>query len=79
MFNQPVYPKEDSEHKKRVRDRFLKLVKNTNWGDNEPSIPLSKRGRKPKVTERIKAVPRTPSEVEASKQKYNWFKKFEKK
>ena len=68
-----VYPKEDPEYKKLVRELLYKQVRNTKWNDVESSTSKP-RGRKPKSTTRIESKPRTASEEQASKQKYTWFK-----
>jgi hypothetical protein len=68
----PVYPKEDPEYRKKIMDRFLQLVKNTRW-EEECSVPKKSRGRKPKPSVRIEAVPRSEGEARVVGRKYNWF------
>jgi hypothetical protein len=56
----------------RVRERFYKQVRETNWGAPEECVYKS-RGRKPKPVVRYEAVPRTLFEKSAAG-KYNWIK-----
>jgi hypothetical protein len=63
----PVYPKQDLEYRKRTMEQFYKSVRDTKWPTEEEKIG-NPRGRKPKITERIPAKPR-------SSEKYNWFNK----
>jgi hypothetical protein len=62
----PVYPKPNPEYRKRVMNRFYKLVKETNWDNNCDEYQGKPRGRKAKAFVRIEAKPR-------GKEKYNWF------
>ena len=69
----------EDDYMKRVRERFYKTVRETNWGAPEERV-CKARGRKPKPIVRAEVKPRTPSEALASlkqhpviKQKYNWF------
>ena len=60
----------EDDYMKRVRERFYKTVRETNWGcDGEQ---MSKpRGRKPKQYTRPESVPhRSINEIKQSK--YNW-------
>lgn len=46
---EPVYPKEDPEFRKRIREDFYRKVKNTNWeAVGEDEYQGKPRGRKPK-------------------------------
>lgn len=66
---EPVYPKEDPEYRKVIMERFIQLVKNTRWiDDNE--YQGKKRGRKPKKSTRIDSVPRSEGEANAVGKKY---------
>ena len=67
MNKEPVYPKHDPEYRKRVMDRFYKLVRETNWNDTCGEYQGKPRGRKAKFIERPKAQPR-PGE-----KRYSWF------
>lgn len=60
------------EYMKRIREGFYKQVKNTNWGSEE-CVVSKPRGRKPKIMVRAESKPRSESEAQAVKQKYNWF------
>lgn len=73
MNNQPVYPKEDPEYRKKVLESFYKKVRETNWNDFEGERSTKPRGRKPKVVERAQSRPRTEGEkrvLEATKNKF---------
>jgi hypothetical protein len=60
---QPVYPKNDPEHRKRVMEKFYKHVKDTKWVDEEKTC--SKRGRKSQKVYR-------PETKSRQGEKYNW-------
>jgi hypothetical protein len=62
----------EDEYMKRVRERFYKTVRETNWGADEERV-CKPRGRKPKVYVRPDSIPRTPFE-RAAAGKYNWIK-----
>jgi hypothetical protein len=53
----------------RVRERFYKQVRETNWGAPEERV-CKARGRKPKPKVIAEQKPRTVKEYQA--QKYNW-------
>lgn len=74
MNDEPIYPKEDPEYRKKVMERFYQQIRNTDWGrDYGEDYKPNKRGRKPKPTSRIATKPRTQSEMKAIiKNKYNW-------
>ena len=57
----------NDDYMQRVRERFYKQVRETNWGITEERV------RKPKPVIRYEAVPRTAFEKAASG-KYNWIK-----
>jgi hypothetical protein len=62
----------NDEYMQRVRERFYKQVRETNWGAPEERV-CKARGRKPKPVVRYESQPRTPFERQALKQtKYNW-------
>jgi hypothetical protein len=68
-----IYPKEDPEYDKKVKEAFYKRVKDTRW--NEPSEIQSKpRGRKPKQVSRPEAKPRSEGEKRAAENKFFNFK-----
>jgi hypothetical protein len=62
----------NDEYMQRVRERFYKQVRETNWGVDEDRI-CKPRGRKPKPVVRYESQPRTPFE-RAATGKYNWIK-----
>ena len=62
----------NSDYMQRVRERFYKTVRETNWGTDEERV-CKPRGRKPKPSVRYESVPRTPFE-RAAAGKYNWIK-----
>ena len=62
----------NDDYMQRVRERFYKQVRETNWGITEERV-CKARGRKPKPVVRYEAVPRTSFE-KASSGKYNWIK-----
>ncbi len=66
MNKEPVYPKPNPEHRKRVMEQFYKKVRETNWNDSCGEYQGKPRGRKAKVIVRIPAKPRQG-------EKYNWF------
>jgi len=62
----------EDEYMKRGRERFYKIVRETNWGADEERV-CKARGRKPKPYIRYESQPRTPFERQVLKQtKYNW-------
>jgi hypothetical protein len=62
----------EDEYMKRVRERFYKIVRETNWGADEERV-CKPRGRKPKPYIRYESKPRSEGERQALKQsKYNW-------
>jgi len=63
---------DNSDYMQRVRERFYKTVRETNWGADEDRVCKS-RGRKPKPVVRYESQPRTPFE-RAAMGKYNWIK-----
>lgn len=65
MKREPVYPKPNPEHRKRVMDNFYKKVKETNWQDDEERISKP-RGRKSKIL-------RPEAKLRPCEKKYNWF------
>lgn len=65
---EPVYPKPNPEHRKRVMEQFYKKVRETNWNDTCGEYQGKPRGRKAKTFVRIEAKPR-------ASEKYNWFNK----
>lgn len=73
--NEPVYPKEDPEYRKRIMDKFYQQVKNTNWKEIDNGIKeKSKKGRKSKPIIKPKAVKEQHPKL---KPKINKFFKFE--
>jgi hypothetical protein len=60
---------DNSDYMERVRERFYKQVRETNWGAPEERI-CKARGRKPKARVIAEQKPRTVKEYQA--QKYNW-------
>ena len=62
----------NDEYMQRVRERFYKTVRETNWGADEDRV-CKPRGRKPKPVVRYESQPRTPFE-RAAMGKYNWIK-----
>lgn len=58
MSIEPIYPKPNPEHRKRVMERLYKKVKETNWNDTCGEYQGKPRGRKAKFVERPKAKPR---------------------
>jgi hypothetical protein len=63
----PVYPKEDPDYMKRVHERFIKRISNTNWSDDCDERPTN-RGRKPKQYVRPNSTIKPKSDG-----KYHWF------
>ena len=62
----------EDEYMKRVRERFYKTVRETNWGADEERV-CKPRGRKPKPFVRYESQPRSEGERQSLKQsKYNW-------
>jgi hypothetical protein len=59
----------NDDYMQRVRERFYKQVRETNWGAPEECVYKS-RGRKPKARVIAEQKPRTVKEYQA--QKYNW-------
>jgi hypothetical protein len=59
----------NDDYMQRVRERFYKQVRETNWGAPEERI-CKARGRKPKARVITEQKPRTVKEYQA--QKYNW-------
>ncbi len=56
MNNEPVYPKEDPEYRKRVMAQFYKAISNTKWDTaGEGEYQGKPRGRKAKFIGRPKA------------------------
>ena len=73
MNNQPVYPKENPEYRKKVLERFYKTVRETKWDDCSEERPSKPRGRKPKPMVRVESKPRSEGErraIQASKNKF---------
>lgn len=62
----------EDEYMKRIRENFYRQVRNTNWGTDE-CVASKPRGRKPKIMVRAESKPRSETEAQAVKQKYNWF------
>ena len=62
----------NDDYMQRVRERFYKQVRETNWGAPEERV-YKARGRKLKPVVRYEAVPRTLFEKSAAG-KYNWIK-----
>ena len=62
----------NDDYMQRVRERFYKQVRETNWGAPEECV-YKARGRKPKPVVRYESQPRPPFERAASG-KYNWIK-----
>jgi hypothetical protein len=62
----------NDDYMQRVRERFYKQVRETNWGAPEERV-CKARGRKPKPVVRYESVPRTAFE-KAAMGKYNWIK-----
>jgi hypothetical protein len=62
----------NDDYMQRVRERFYKQVRETNWGADEDRV-CKPRGRKPKPVVRYESQPRTPFE-RAAMGKYNWIK-----
>jgi hypothetical protein len=55
-MNQPVYPKEDPEYKKRIMEQFYKRLSKIRWDVPEEGEYQGKpRGRKPKTVTQYKA------------------------
>lgn len=55
-MNQPVYPKENPEYRKRIMEQFYKRISNTKWdGFEEGEYQGKPRGRKPKAVTHYKA------------------------
>jgi hypothetical protein len=63
---------DNSDYMQRVRERFYKQVRETNWGAPEERV-CKARGRKPKPVVRYESQPRTAFE-RAALEKYNWIK-----
>jgi hypothetical protein len=61
----------NSDYMQRVRERFYKQVRETNWGAPEERV-YKARGRKPQPRVIAEQKPRTVKEYQA--QKYNWIK-----
>jgi len=62
----------EDEYMKRVRERFYKTVRETNWGADEDRVSKP-RGRKPKEVVRYESAPRSEGErraMQASKSKF---------
>jgi hypothetical protein len=62
----------EDEYMKRVRERFYKTVRETNWGSDEERSNKP-RGRKPKEVVRYESAPRSEGEkraMQASKSKF---------
>jgi hypothetical protein len=62
----------EDEYMKRVRERFYKTVRETNWGADEERVSKP-RGRKPKEVVRHESAPRSEGErraMKASKSKF---------
>jgi len=76
MNNQPVYPKENPEYRKRVLENFYQKVRNTNWNNEESEYKGKRRGRKPKETKRVESKPRTKLEKKAIETKQIYSNKF---
>ena len=55
----------EDDYMKRVRERFYKTVRETNWGAPEERV-CKARGRKPKPFIRYESQPRTPFEKAAT-------------
>ena len=74
MNNQPIYPKDDPEYRKRIMEAFYKQVRETNWGAEEEGVRKS-RGRKPKIIEQVESIPRTKAEANIYNNKFFNFNK----
>jgi hypothetical protein len=60
----------EDEYMKRVRERFYKIVRETNWGAGDEKV-CKPRGRKPKQYTRPESVPyKSLNDIKQSK--YNW-------
>jgi hypothetical protein len=62
----------NDDYMQRVRERFYKQVRETNWGAPEECV-YKARGRKPKERVVYESKPRTAFEKVAMG-KYNWIK-----
>ena len=64
---EPVYPKPNSEARKRALEDFYRKVKNTRWEEVEEK-KCAKKGRKPKEYVRANSEHKPVSKIN----KYNW-------
>ena len=64
------------EYLNRTYIRFLKQIKDTNWGCDEIERPSKPRGRKPKQFVRAESRPRTKGEELAAQAMKNKFFNF---
>ena len=71
-MNQPVYPK-DNGSIERAREAFRKKVANWNWESvDENEYQGKPRGRKAKIKERPKAIPRSKGEQQVANKFFNY-------